>query len=75
MNWDKFLDALDYSEMDGLKAAITRRNGNIDNLLTSDEMALAIKGQKIDCIRSIRNRINCGLIEAKALMDNFLRQV
>lgn len=72
MDWDKFLDALDFGERDGLRAALQRRSGATADVLNSQERALALCGNKIGAIRALRDRTHIGLIEAKTIIEQFL---
>lgn len=71
MNWNKFLDALSQDEQHELEAAIRLRQGGGFAQLDSNEMALVVKGQKMEAIRAVRNRLNVGLIEAKHLVERW----
>lgn len=70
MDFDKFLDALSAFELGELKRALKKREGP-GAVLTSTEMAQIIKGDIISAIKSVRQRTNLGLVEAKDLVDRF----
>lgn len=72
MDWDKFVEALDESDRTMLREALNYYANLRKFDLDSTEMALAIKGDKLEAIKHIRNRLNLGLIEGKALVEQFL---
>jgi hypothetical protein len=72
MNWGKFLDILDQSDLCDLQEALRIREIRKGGMmLNGDELSLIANGNPIGAINSVRNRLGLGLREAKGMIDAY----